>query len=85
MIAVYVLQGKSRRYIGITNNLKRRLAEHRTGKTTGSRLTGGFLLLYTEQLLDYSSARNREKFLKSGKGREFLNILRRGARSAEGG
>jgi putative endonuclease len=82
MITVYVIQGKSKRYIGITNNLKRRLAEHRTGKTTGSRITGDFSLLHTEEFPDHISARNREKFLKSGKGRNFLNTLRFGTRSA---
>jgi putative endonuclease len=76
MITVYVIQGKSKRYIGITNNLKRRLAEHRTGKTPGFRNAGDFLLLHSERFPDHSSAREREKFLKSGKGREFLNTLR---------
>ena len=82
MITVYVLQGKIKRYIGITNNLKRRLAEHRTEKSTVSMILGDFSLLYTESFPDYSSARKREKFLKSGKGRDFLNKLYPEARSA---
>jgi putative endonuclease len=85
MITVYVLQGKLKRYIGITNNLERRLAEHRIEKSTVSQIAGEFLLLHTEQFPDYNSARNREKFLKSGKGREFLNSLYPALRSAKGG
>jgi len=85
MITVYVLQGKLKRYIGITNNLERRLAEHRAEKSTVSQIIGDFFLLHTEDFSDYGSARSREKFLKSGKGREFLNLLYPVPRSAIGG
>jgi putative endonuclease len=75
MIIVYVLQGREKRYVGITNNLERRLAEHRSGQTKGSQIIKDFVLLYTEQCPDYVSARKREKFLKSGAGREYLDCL----------
>ncbi|MFQ6605907.1 MAG: GIY-YIG nuclease family protein [Fidelibacterota bacterium] len=75
MVLVYVLQSKSksRRYVGITNDLNRRLQEHRSEKSTVHRLLGDFDLLLTEEYPDHKSARTREKFLKSGKGREYLN------------
>jgi hypothetical protein len=39
MIYVYVLQGlQGKRYVGITNNLERRLKEHGSGNTKGGRL-----------------------------------------------
>jgi len=76
MITVYVLQGKKKRYVGITNNLARRLAEHRSGYTKSGQIIGEFVLLYTEQYSDYISARNREKFLKSGAGREYIDCLK---------
>jgi len=85
MVIVYVLQGKNKRYIGITNNLARRLAEHRSGHTKGSQVVGKFKLLHTEEFLDHIAAREREKFLKSGKGREFLNRLYPATGSAYGG
>ncbi|MBW8041532.1 MAG: GIY-YIG nuclease family protein [Planctomycetes bacterium] len=85
MVTVYVLQGTKKRYIGITNNLGRRLAEHRSGRTKGAQVIGKFRLLYTEKLPDYSSARKRGKFLKSGQGREFLNGLYPDTGSAYGG
>ena len=75
MVTVYVLQGKGKRYVGITNNLIRRLAEHKSGHTKSAQIIGQFKLLHTEEFPDYNSARKREKFLKSGQGREFLNSL----------
>ena len=73
MVTVYVLEGSTgRRYVGITNNLRRRLKEHRSGCTRSGRLIGGFRLLHKEEYPDHAGARDREKFLKSGQGREFL-------------
>ena len=85
MITVYVLQGKKKRYVGITNNLARRLAEHCSGRTKGSQIIKEFALLHTEQCPDYVSAREREKFFKSGAGREYLDCLKERSRFASGG
>jgi predicted GIY-YIG superfamily endonuclease len=85
MIAVYVLQGKNKRYVGITNDLARRLAEHRSGSTKGGQIIGQFRLLHTEEFPDHASAREREKFLKSGEGREFLSGLYPAPGPASGG
>jgi putative endonuclease len=85
MVTVYVLQGNLKRYVGITNNLVRRLAEHRQKKSAVLKNIGVFILLHSEQFPDYDSARKREKFLKSGKGREFVKSLNVLPRSAEGG
>ncbi len=85
MVFVYVLQGAKKRYVGITNNLSRRLAEHRSGRTKSAQIIGPFKLLHTEEFPDYSSARKREKFLKSGQGREFLDRLYPATGSAIGG
>jgi predicted GIY-YIG superfamily endonuclease len=75
MVIVYVLQGETKRYVGITNNLARRLAEHRSGHTKSSQVIGQFKLLHTEEFADHVSARKREKYLKGGQGREFLSRL----------
>ena len=85
MVTVYVLQGANKRYVGITNNLARRLAEHRSGRTKGAQVIGQFRLLHREEHPDYASAREREKFLKSGRGREFLTRLYAGTGSASSG
>jgi predicted GIY-YIG superfamily endonuclease len=70
-ITVYVLQGATKRYVGITADLERRLSEHRAGSHAGG-LIGAFVLLHTENFPDYAAARVRERFLKSGQGREWL-------------
>ncbi|MBN2269055.1 MAG: GIY-YIG nuclease family protein [Sedimentisphaerales bacterium] len=85
MVTVYVLQGANKRYVGITNKVARRLAEHRSGRTKGAQVIGQFRLLHREEYPDYASAREREKFLKSGRGREFLTRLYSGTGSAAGG
>jgi putative endonuclease len=75
-ITLYVLKGKSgKRYIGITNNLSRRLKEHRSHKTKGGQLIDDFIVVYTETFPDYQTARIKEKFLKSGQGRKWLDKL----------
>ena len=49
MLTVYVLEGEKKRYVGITNNLDRRLAEHRSGSTKGGQIIGQFRLLHAEE------------------------------------
>ena len=71
VITLYVLEGAKRRYVGITANLERRLAEHRSVSRSG-KLIGEFTVLHTETFPDYVSARTRERFLKSGQGRALL-------------
>ena len=71
---VYVLRSlkNGRLYIGSTNDLERRLAEHNSGKSKYTRSTRPFELVYQEDCKERVEARRRELFLKSGKGREFL-------------
>ena len=71
---VYVLElADGRRYVGHTNNLDRRLQEHHSGRSPFTRkhqITG---LIYSERYDSRSEAMKRERFLKSGQGREWLN------------
>ncbi|MBT5903888.1 MAG: hypothetical protein HOH58_17445 [Opitutaceae bacterium] len=46
--------------MGITNDLTRRLAEHRKGKGQSGQWIGEFELLHTEVFTDYIAARLRE-------------------------
>ena len=76
MITVYVLKGETgKRYVGITKDLPRRLREHCAKKSKGSQVIGHFLVIHTESFTDHKAARVREKFLKSGKGRKWLDII----------
>ena len=82
---VYVLElGDGRRYVGQTNNLARRMAEHRSGRSRFTRKYKIVRLLYSEECETRSAALKREKFLKSGKGREWLKA-QLAEQSASGG
>lgn len=74
MYKTYVLQSLKDKfiYIGITNNVEKRLKEHNDGnnKSTKSRIP--FIIIYQEDCRDRLEARKREKWLKSGEGREFI-------------
>jgi putative endonuclease len=74
---VYVLRSlrNGRLYTGSTNDLKRRLREHQRGKNPYTRHAGPFTLAHTEQFETRLEARQRERALKSGQGRAFLNKL----------
>jgi len=61
-------------YIGYTSNLRQRIKDHiggRGGRTT--RQKRGWNLIYYESYLDRTDAVCREKFLKGGSGRKYLN------------
>ena len=74
MVTVYVLRSQSsaQHYVGITKDLRRRLEEHDQGRSRATRNRGPWNLLYTEECPDYSFARKRERFFKSGPGHAFL-------------
>ena len=79
MYYVYVLRSlkNKRLYTGSTNNLERRIAEHNSGQSKYTRQTVPFELIYKEGYLTKSEAYKREVYLKTGKGREFLNSVLR--------
>jgi putative endonuclease len=73
MYYVYVLQNKKDSlYIGFTTNLKKRLTGHKSGDT---KTTKGkdYVLIYYEAYRNKADALGREKFLKGGSGRKYLN------------
>ncbi|MBM3256247.1 MAG: GIY-YIG nuclease family protein [Candidatus Moranbacteria bacterium] len=73
MFTVYVLKDdKGKLYKGVTNNLKRRLYEHRIGHTRTTSRMGYVQLVYKEKFLDFKEARKREVYLKTAAGRRFL-------------
>jgi putative endonuclease len=49
---------------------------HNKGQVSSTKKRCPFVLLHTEEFVDYGQARKREKFLKSGLGhQEIKNIL----------
>jgi putative endonuclease len=67
-------------YTGITNDIKRRLREHQKVKSSTLTTLGrkDFFLVHLEECLDRTKAREREKFWKSGYGRELRNKFVKG-------
>ena len=77
MIVVYAISSLERNYIyvGMTDNLDRRLAEHNNGENKSTKAYRPFKLIYQEESADRLTARKREKYFKSGIGKEFLKTL----------
>ena len=66
----------SRIYVGLTEDVVRRVAEHNAGRVFSTKAYRPWTLLHTDLVTDRISARKREKFLKGGSGKEFLKSLR---------
>ena len=72
MYYVYAINSKVRNYlyVGITNNINKRISQSKTTKPYRP-----FKLIYQEGFSTRIEARKREKYLKSGCGREYLKQL----------
>ncbi len=62
----------SGRYVGYTNNLRRRLEEHNKGRSFSTKFRKPFKLVYYEASLNQEDAKQREKYLKTTTGRRFI-------------
>jgi putative endonuclease len=75
MFSVYLLESiqTGKWYIGYTpSDVKRRLEKHNNGEVQSTKAFKPWRLIYYEVYLDRRDATGREKFLKSGSGRKFL-------------
>ena len=83
MFYVYVLYSTShkRYYVGLTNDIERRLVEHNAGKMPSTKAYLPWIVVHIEKFETRLEARSREKFLKSAAGRRWRNqhIRPRGA------
>ena len=59
----------------MTNDLNRRLEEHNTGKNKSTKAYLPYKLIYSEIHPNRIEARKKEKYFKSGIGKEFLRSL----------
>ena len=77
MYYVYILLSlkNGRRYLGHTNNLERRIKEHNNGETRSIKAYIPYKLVYVERYMTREEASKREKYFKSGAGREKLNRI----------
>lgn len=77
MYNVYILQSLSTRryYIGMTEDVERRLYEHNTGNAHSTRNKGPWKIVHVENELDRKSAWLRERQIKKYKGGEAFKKL----------
>ena len=71
---VYAIKSKNRSYIyvGISNNPERRILQHNKGYNKTTKSYRPFDCILVEKYNSRKDARKREKYLKSGCGKEFL-------------
>jgi putative endonuclease len=73
---VYVLRSDNDAgfYIGYSANLRKRLREHKQGLAFATSFRGPWKLIYYEAYLEQADALGRQRYLKSGNGRRFLQL-----------
>ncbi len=74
---VYVLRSlkDNNLYIGISRNPEKRVEIHNKGKTESTKERRPFILIHKEGCNSLKEAREKEKYCKSGIGREKLKNL----------
>ncbi|RYF86209.1 MAG: GIY-YIG nuclease family protein [Chitinophagaceae bacterium] len=77
MIYVYAIKSavNAEIYVGIAKDADRRLKDHNAGKNRYTKGLMPWVTLYRVLQPDWEAARKREKYLKSGVGKEFLRSL----------
>ena len=77
MITVYAILSEDNGdiYVGIAKDADLRLKEHNAGKNRYTKGLRPWKILNRELQPDWEAARKREKYLKSGVGKEFLKSL----------
>lgn len=71
---VYILlsQETAKWYTGSTNDLRKRILSHNSGKNKSTKYGVPWKLIYYESSLNKYDARAREKYLKSGMGKRYI-------------
>lgn len=74
---IYVLRSEKdgNLYTGQTNNLERRLKEHRSGKVKSTKNRRPFILVHVEKFRTREEARWRERELKTAWGKKKLKEI----------
>lgn len=71
---IYVLLSKkdNRFYTGFTDNIRRRISEHNSGKVESTKNRRPFDLVYFEGCRNKNDALHREKYLKTTYGKRYI-------------
>jgi len=71
---VYViLSSEGYRYIGSTTDLEKRLFQHQNHLAGWTKRGTNWKLIYLEEFETYPEARKRERWMKTGTGRKYLD------------
>jgi putative endonuclease len=74
MFTVYVIQSaRGKRYTGHTYDLERRLLEHNSGLCKTTKVDNNWQVIYSEEFATKGEAIKRERWMKTGVGREFID------------
>ena len=86
MYYTYVLYSRrdSKFYIGFTENLKRRIEEHASGKSHTTSRLGEPKLIFYEAFAAKDDAVRRENYFKTAKGKKALRLIVRDSISLTG-
>jgi len=74
---VYVLKSKKdkKRYVGMSKDPYKRVKDHNSGHVKSTKGRGPFEISYKEECKSREIARQKEKYFKSGSGRELLDKI----------
>jgi len=77
MVEVYAIKSETNGelYVGMALNADARLKEHNSGKNRYTKGLKPWKIVYREQCENWEKGRVREKYLKSGVGKEYLKSL----------
>jgi putative endonuclease len=64
-----------RNYVGFSKDIENRLKQHNSGKTFSTKPYRPWRILFYEEFDTQEEALKREKWLKSGVGREFIKSV----------
>ena len=69
---ILISEKDKKRYIGVTENIERRLYDHYNGLVKSTKHRRPLNLVHKEEFTSKAEALKRERFFKSGQGREYL-------------
>ncbi|MDI6733541.1 MAG: GIY-YIG nuclease family protein [Planctomycetota bacterium] len=76
MACIYILYGRTinRFYTGASrnDNANERLKAHNNNETKSTKMGYSWIIIHEERFSNYTEARKRELFLKSGAGRKWI-------------
>ena len=74
---VYVIKSNkyNRLYVGLSKDPQARLKDHNFGRVFSTKGFRPWEIVYTEEVDSREDARKREKYLKSGIGKEYLKSI----------